>query len=161
MIKKLKAAGVPIYGVGLQGHNSLTFPSVDQQDATLTEFAKLGVKVNITELDINVLPFIPEDEGRKIVLTPELQPKLNPYTSGLPVSVAELEAKRYSDLFAVYLKHRDIIDRITFWGVSDGDSWLNNFPVRGRTNYPLLFDREGKPKMSFDAVVHVGQSLKH
>lgn len=160
LIKKLKASGVPIYGVGLQGHNNLTFPSVNQQDATITAFAQLGLKVNITELDLNVLPFVPEDEGPKIVLTPELEPKLNPYTSGVPVSIAQQQAKRFSDLFAVYLKHRDVIDRITFWGVSDGDSWLNNFPVRGRTNYPLLFDREGKAKMAFESVVHVGQSTK-
>jgi endo-1,4-beta-xylanase len=156
LIKKLKAEGVPITGVGLQGHDNMTFPSVEQQDATITAFAKLGVRVNITELDINVLPFVPEEEGPRTVATPEL----NPYTSGLPDSIAELEAKRFADLFAVYLRHRDVIDRVTFWGVSDGDSWLNNFPVRGRTSYPLLFDREGKPKAAFDAVVRVGQSAK-
>jgi endo-1,4-beta-xylanase len=62
-------------------------------------------------------------------------------------------AKRYADLFEVFVKHRRNIGRVTFWGVTDGDSWLNNFPTRGRTNHPLLFDRQGKPKPAFDAVL--------
>jgi endo-1,4-beta-xylanase len=66
-------------------------------------------------------------------------------------------AKKYEELFAVYLKHRDVIDRVTFWGVADGDSWLNNWPVRGRTSYPLLFDREGKPKPAFHAILKLEQ----
>jgi endo-1,4-beta-xylanase len=155
LIKKLKAQGVPISGVGLQGHNNLTWPSMQEQEATITAFAELGIRVNITELDINVLPFVSEEEGPTIKLTDELQPKLNPYTSGLPKSVNEEQAMRFAELFKVYLKHRDVIDRITFWGVTDGDSWLNNFPVRGRTNYPLLFDREGRPKLGFEAIVSV------
>ena len=160
LIKKLKAQGVPITGVGLQGHNSLTWPSIQQQDATITAFAKLGIKVNITELDINVLPFVSEEEGPSIKLTDELQRKLNPYASGLPETVNEEQAIRFLELFGVYLRHRDVIDRITFWGVTDGDSWLNNFPVRGRTNYPLLFDRKGNGKLSFDTLVTIGSSSR-
>jgi len=160
LIKKLKADGVPITGVGLQGHNSLTWPSIQQQDATITAFAKLDVKVNITELDINVLPFVSEEEGPRIKLTAELQPKLNPYASGLPETVNEEQAIRFLELFGVYLRHRDVIDRITFWGVTDADSWLNNFPVRGRTNYPLLFDRKGNAKLSFDTLVTLGSSKR-
>jgi len=71
--------------------------------------------------------------------------------NGQPLQTAL--AKRYADLFEVFVKHRKDIGRVTFWGVSDGDSWLNNFPTRGRTNYPLLFDRQGKPKPAFDAVL--------
>jgi len=56
----------------------------------------------------------------------------------------------------VFVKHRDVIDRVTFWGVTDGDSWLNSSPVRGRTSYPQLFDRAGQPKPAFDAVVKMG-----
>jgi endo-1,4-beta-xylanase len=156
LIDKLKAQGIAIVGVGLQGHNKLDWPSLQQQDATITAFARLGIKVNITELDIDVLPYVSEEEGPSLKLTGELQSKLNPYSTGLPQSVNEEQAKRLAQLFAVYLKHRDVVDRVTFWGVTDGDSWLNNWPVRGRTNYPLLFDREGKPKPAFDAVVAVG-----
>jgi endo-1,4-beta-xylanase len=67
--------------------------------------------------------------------------------------VQQLLPKRYGELFGVYMKHRDTISRITFWGVGDGDSWLNNWPVQGRTSYPLLFDRAGLPEPAFDAVI--------
>lgn len=160
LIKQLLAKGIRVTGVGLQGHNRTDWPSMQQQDDTITAFAKLGIRVNITELDVDVLPRVDEDEGRKIVLNDELQPKLNPYRTDLPDSVSQTQAKTYADLFTVYLKHRDVIDRITFWGVTDGDSWLNNFPVRGRTNYPLLFDRQGNAKPAFEAVTGVATSAR-
>jgi endo-1,4-beta-xylanase len=80
-------------------------------------------------------------------------PKMNPYANGLPDDAQQALAKRYAGLFSVYLKHRAEMSRVTFWGVTDGDSWLNNWPVPGRTSYPLLFDRSGKPKPAFDAVI--------
>ena len=156
LIKKLQAVGIPVAAVGLQGHNRLNWPTVEQQDATIASFAKLGIKVNITELDMDVLPAVSEETGPGLKLTPELEAKLNPFASSLPEGVEKEQAKRYGELFAVYLKNADVIDRITFWGVTDGDTWLNNWPVRGRTNYPLLFDRDGKPKLAFDAVVNAG-----
>ena len=73
---------------------------------------------------------------------------------GLPRSVQQALARRYAGLFGVYLKHHGTLTRVTLWGVSDGDSWLNNWPVKGRTNYPLLFDRNDRPKLAFDAVIH-------
>jgi endo-1,4-beta-xylanase len=155
LIKKLKAQGVPVYGVGLQGHNNLEWPTPEQQDATIAAFAALGVKVMITELDIDVLPRATRDQGADITLNVEAQERLNPYAKGLPDSVQQALAKRYADLFSVYLKHRGIVTRVTFWGVTDGDSWKNNWPVRGRTNYPLLFDRNGQPKPAFHAVIQV------
>jgi len=161
LIRKLQAQGIPIAGIGLQGHNKLDWPSMQQQDATITAFAKLGIKVNITELDIDVLPYVSEEQGPRLKLNGELQSKLNPYASGLPRSAGEEQARRFAQLFEVYLKHRDVIDRVTFWGVTDGDSWLNNWPVRGRTNYPLLFDREGKAKPAFDAVIRVGMTSRN
>ena len=161
LIKKLQALGIPIAAVGLQGHNRLDWPTVEQQDATIAAFAKLDIKVNITELDMDVLPAVSEETGPGLKLTPELEAKLNPFASILPETINKEQARRYGELFGVYLKYRDVIDRITFWGVTDGDTWLNNWPVRGRTNYPLLFDREGKPKMAFDAVVNAGLRAKH
>ena len=157
LIKKLQAAGIPIAAVGLQGHNKMDWPTVEQQDATIVAFAKLGVKVNITELDIDVLPPASQNRGADITLNVELQAKLNPYPKALPDTMQQALAKRYADLFAVYFKHRDVIDRVTFWGVADGDSWLNNWPVKGRTSYPLLFDRNGNPKPAFNAVIQVAQ----
>ena len=158
LIQQLQSKGIRVTGVGLQGHNRIGWPSMQEQDDTITAFAKLGMRINITELDVDVLPRVDEDEGRKIILNDELQPKLNPYRNALPDTVGDTQAKTYADLFTVYLKHRDVIDRITFWGVTDSESWLNNFPVRGRTNYPLLFDRQGKPKPAYDAVISVATS---
>lgn len=158
LIKRLKGQGVPVAAIGLQDHNKMDWPSVGQVDETIAAFAKLGVKVNITELDIDVLPAATQHRGADVTLDVELQAKLNPYANGLPNSMQQALAKRYADLFAVFLKHQDVIDRVTFWGVADKDSWLNDWPVRGRTSYPLLFDRAGKPKPAFAAVVQVAQS---
>jgi endo-1,4-beta-xylanase len=83
----------------------------------------------------------------------ENNPKLNPYAAGFSEAGQAALARRYAELFAVYVKHSDIVDRVTFWGITDGDSWLNNWPVHGRSNYPLLFDREGKPKPAFSSVI--------
>jgi endo-1,4-beta-xylanase len=153
LIQKLKAKGVPITSVGLQGHDSLTWPSLDQQDATISAFAKLGVKVVISELDIDVLPSATRQGTADITASVKPDAALNPYVAGLPDAIQQALAKRYAELFRVFVQHRDAVTRITFWGVTDGDSWLNNFPARGRTNYPLLFDRQGKSKPAFDAVI--------
>jgi endo-1,4-beta-xylanase len=153
LIKKLKEQGVPVSGVGLQGHDSLEWPTVEQVDATITAFGKLGVRVMITELDVDVLPHANQNQGADVTLSVEAQAKLNPYVDGLPDAVQQLLAKRYAELFAVFVKHRGVVSRVTFWGVTDADSWRNNWPVKGRTDYPLLFDRNGRPKAAFDAVI--------
>jgi endo-1,4-beta-xylanase len=160
LIAKLKAQGVPVTSVGLQGHNSLTWPSVEDQDATISAFAKLGVKVVISELDIDVLPRAAQHPSAEVSLKVLEDPKLNPYADGLPPSVQQELAQRYADLFGVYLKHRDVVTRVTFWGVTDGDSWLNDWPVKGRTSYPLLFDRSGQPKPAFQAVTRAAADVK-
>jgi endo-1,4-beta-xylanase len=153
LIRKLLAAGVPVKAVGLQGHYNMEFPAVEQLDATISAFAALGVKVNITELDIDVLPRVRAGVSADINARAEAAAAANPYTSGLPAAKQQELADRYAALFKVFLKHRGAITRVTFWGVTDKGSWLNNWPARGRTNYPLLFDREGKPKPAFDAVI--------
>jgi endo-1,4-beta-xylanase len=152
LLRKLQAQGVPITGVGIQGHWHMDAPSNEQVDAAITAFKKLGLKVAITELDVDVLPLAFQYMGADITLSTELQPKLNPYPTSLPDAVQQALAQRYAGLFGVFLKHRGALARVTFWGVTDGDSWLNNWPVHGRTNYPLLFDRNGRPKPAFDAV---------
>jgi len=153
LVARLKADGIPITTVGIQGHDSLESPTVEQEAAAITALGQLGVKVAITELDIDVLPRDPKMFSADVSLKVKQDPKLNPYADGLPPSVEQQLAKRYADLFAVFLKHRDVVTRVTFWGVTDRDSWLNNWPVPGRTSYPLLFDRSGKPKPAFDAVM--------
>ena len=153
LISKLKDAGVPIHGVGLQAHSMMDWPSVAEQEQTIIDFAKLGMRVHITELDLEMLPRRQKNQDAETTSTEALTQQFNPYANGLPDKVAQAQAKRYADLFAVFVKHQDKIDRVTFWGVTDGDSWLNNWPIRGRTNFPLLFDRAGKPKPAFAAVV--------
>ena len=153
LIRKLKAAGAAIGGVGLQGHTKMDWPTARQEAETIEAFAALGVKVHITELDVDVLPRTTRQNTADISATAAGTAESNPYTAGLPEQVQQALAKRYAELFEVFVQHRDAISRVTFWGVTDGDSWLNNFPTRGRTNYPLLFDREGKPKPAFDAVL--------
>jgi len=158
LLQKLQAQGVPVTGVGIQGHYHTDSPTNEQVDAAITAFSKLGLKIMITELDVDVLPLAFQYTGADVALSAELQPKLNPYTQGLPDSLQQVLAQRYAALFRVFFKHRGAVTRVTFWGVTDGDSWLNNWPVKGRTNYPLLFDRNGQPKPAFDAVIRVPRS---
>lgn len=153
LIKRLKAAGVPISGVGLQNHNQLEWPSVADEDATIAAFSALGLKIHITELDVDVLPRTTKI-GADYAVDDPVTPQLNPYVDRLPDAKQLALAKRYAELFQVYLKHRDAIERVTFWGVEDGASWLNNWPMKGRTNYPLLFDRFGRGKPALAAVIN-------
>lgn len=157
LVQALQQAGIAIAGVGLQGHNRLDWPTVAAQDATIQAFADLGVKVMVTELDIDVLPRVVPDGSADVAASAQLQPQLNPYAAGLPDAVQQQLAQRYAELFAVYRKHAGTLSRVSFWGVSDADSWLNNWPVKGRSNHPLLFDRQGQPKPAFDAVVRGAQ----
>jgi endo-1,4-beta-xylanase len=158
LIKKLKAEDIPVKAIGLQGHDRLEWPTIEQQDATITAFEQLGVKINITELDVTVLPPATRQNTAEVTAVAESKPALNPYTDGLPDSVQQALAKRYADLFAVFLKHRKDIERVTFWGVTDADSWRNDWPARGRTDFPLLFDRNGAPKPAFDAVIRTAKA---
>jgi endo-1,4-beta-xylanase len=153
LIRELLQAGVPVHAVGLQGHHKLDWPTMAAEDSTIDAFAALGVKVNITELDIDVLPR--RGNGAEVTARgPQgCDCRMNPYVTGLPDSLQQALAQRYGDFFAVYKRHADVIDRITFWGVGDADSWLNDWPVRGRTNHPLLFGWRGETKAAFDAVI--------
>jgi len=155
LIKGLKAKGVPVSVVGMQDHVKMDWPSVDDEDATIAAFGAIGVKVAITELDVDVLPPATRQRGADIAMTAQARAELNPYASGLPEEMQKKLAKRYEDLFACFIRHRDIVSRVTFWGVTDADSWLNNWPVAGRTAYPLLFDRAGQPKLAYNAVLHL------
>ncbi len=153
LVRKLKSKGVPITGVGLQDHVSLDSPTAQQIDATIGEFGKLGVKVMITELDVDLLPWPGSNLSADVSLHAAADPKLNPYPTGLPEAVQQALSTRYADLFRTYARHCGTVSRVTLWGVTDRDSWKNNWPIKGRTNYPLLFDRDAKPKPAFDAVM--------
>ncbi len=153
LIKKLQAAGVRIDGVGIQGHwRSYKVPLKDIEES-IKEYAALGIKVHFTEVDLGVLPNPWDNDAADVNMKAEYSAKMNPYTSGLPDSVSARQAQSYADLFRLFLKYKKDIARITFWGVHDGQSWLNGWPIRGRTNYPLLFDRNYQPKDAFYKVI--------
>jgi len=157
LVQNLLDQGVDVTGIGTQAHHSLDNPSIEAQVATIEAFADLGVDVMVTELDIAVLPRPNEHWGADITQSAELREELNPYPTALPDSMQQALAQRYAELFDVFLDHQDVITRVTFWGVTDADSWLNDWPIAGRTSYPLLFDRQNEPKPAFDSVVEVGR----
>lgn len=153
LIRKIQAAGTRIDGVGIQGHWHLGRVPLKEIEESILEFSALGIDVMFTELDISVLPDPKGVEGADVNQQKAYNSVLNPYAGSLPDSVQQQLAGDYENLFRLFLKHKDKISRVTFWGVNDGDSWLNNWPVPGRTNYPLLFDRQFNPKMAFNKVV--------
>jgi endo-1,4-beta-xylanase len=153
LIKKIQAAGVRIDGVGIQGHwRAYNIPFKDIEES-IREFSALGIKVMFTELDLGVLPNPWDSDAADVNKKAEYNVKMNPYPAGLPDSIQSKLSKGYKDLFTLFLKYKGKIGRVTFWGVNDGQSWLNNWPIQGRTNYPLLFDREFKAKPAFYSVI--------
>jgi endo-1,4-beta-xylanase len=157
LVKNLQKNGAKIDGVGEQGHWHLNTPTLEEIEQTILDFSALGVKVAITELDISVLPNPKNVVGADINQRAEASEKMNPYPKVLPDSIQKQLADRYEAIFKIFLKHQDKISRVTFWGVNDTQTWLNDFPVRGRTNYPLLFDREFKPKKAYFSILGLKQ----
>jgi len=153
LVKKLKAAGTRIDGIGIQGHWSIKGPSLVDIENSILEYSALGLKVSFTELDLTCLPNPWDLTGADVSQNFENSPFMNPYPKALPDSVQLRLANCYEGLFKLFIKHKDKIERVTFWGVNDGQSWLNNWPIKGRTNYPLLFDRNYKPKPAFEKVI--------
>ncbi len=142
IINSLKEKGIPIKAVGEQGHYNLDRASLEDIEATIQDFIKAGVIVNFTELDISVLPEANAEATADVANSEAYKEDLNPYVEGLPAEVEDHLAQRYGSIFKLFVKYEKHIDRITFWGLSDADTWLNNWPVRGRTNYPLPFNRD-------------------
>ena len=142
IVKRLKAKGLPIKAVGEQGHYSLTGPDIRDVEATLSDLIKAGVNVNITELDISVLPDKGASTTADVSNNAAYSKELDPYKDGLPKEIEKKLADRYKSIFQLYMKYEKNIDRITFWGLTDRNTWLNNWPIRGRTNYPLPYNRD-------------------
>lgn len=160
LVKHLRAKGIRVDGVGEQAHWGFTYPKNEELKAMLQAFREAGIKVHITEMDISVLPNPWDYQGADIGKRFDQLPGTNPYTEGLPDSVQAKLAARYAELFGIFREYDDIVERVTLWGVDDGHSWLDFFPVRGRTNYPLLFDRQYRPKPAFDAVIRAAEAQK-
>lgn len=144
LIRSLKAKGIRIDAVGMQGHMGMDYPDINEFEESMLAFAAEGVKVMITEWDMSALPTA--RQSANISDTVAFRKSLNPYPDALPDSVNTAWNRRMDEFFTIFEKHSDIVTRVTAWGVSDGDSWKNDFPVRGRKDYPLLFDRDYQPK---------------
>lgn len=142
IVKKLKDKKVPIHGVGLQGHWSIEAPTADALEASIKKFASLGLDVQVTELDMSVYPKEHERRERK-----------DAEEGKLTEQMLQKQAAQYKMLFDTFRKYKGTLTGVTFWNVSDKSSWLDNFPVRGRKDYPLLFDQNLKPKEAFWKVV--------
>jgi len=159
LIESLQVAGVRIDAVGFQAHWGLDSPTVEAIETAILEIAATGVTVNITELDIDVLPDGWARRGENIAdMTADDQAKYDPYApgrGGIPPNVLKQQADRYVELFRLFQKHSDKIGRVTLWGLTDAKSWLNNYPIKGRTNYALLFDRNNEPKPALTALLAI------
>ena len=134
MVKAMKQAGVPIDGIGMQGHYNIYGPTEQEIDNALTLYKSIVKHIHVTELDIRVN----EEMGGQLRFSRE----------GVNVtdSVKQHLADQYARVFRVLRKHKDVIDCVTFWNLGDRDSWL------GAANYPLPFDTEYKPKMAYNYI---------
>ena len=150
---KIKDKGIRIDGIGLQAHWGLDYPTIDEIEQSIIKIYEAGYKVHFTELDIDVLPNLWEIEGADLSDNFKSNDELNPYRKHLPDSISNLLANRYSEIFDLFVKHSNKIERVTFWGLSDGHSWKNDWPAKGRTNYPLLFDKENEPKEAYHDIL--------
>jgi endo-1,4-beta-xylanase len=161
LVKMLQKEGIRIDGVGMQGHWGLNYPKTEYIEAAIDAYAACGVKVMITELDVDVLPLTKEGQiigqgmADKQFQLEEFKAFLDPYQKSLPADIQAALTKRYKELFEIFFKKKDKIDRVTFWGVQDGMSWKNGYPIPGRTNYPLLWNRDYSAKPALKAILEV------
>lgn len=160
MVKELKSAGCRIDAVGLQCHINMDEPSVEEYEVTIKKLAAVGVKVMITEWDISILPNPFNHTGANISDRFQYSNEMDPYKNGVPKDVQKAWNNRVKEMFALFLKYHDIVDRVTVWGLSDKASWKNNFPMRGRTDYPVLFDRDGQPKEVIKDMIKMAKKQK-
>ena len=136
LLKGLKEKDVPVHGMGIQGHWNIYSPTVQEIREAIEKYASLGLEIQITELDMSVYAW--NDKGKLEEPSTEL---------------LELQAKRYDKIFSLFREYKDVITGVTFWGVADDYTWLDDFPVKGRKNWPLLFDVNHEPKPAFYKIV--------
>ena len=153
MVMGLQQEGIRIDGIGMQGHLTMDFPTLYEFEKSIKAFSQLGIQVMITEMDLSALPRPDGSQGADLSEFYDNTDDLNPYVNGLPETVSQAWTQRYLDFFRIFIRNQDKISRVTIWGVSDGRSWLNNFPIPGRTDYPLLFDRQYQPKPLVDLLI--------
>ncbi len=163
IVQSLLDKNIPITAIGMQAHYSIpslvTNPDLSEFEASIVAYKNLGVEVMLTEVDITVIRFPgAENQGADISISYELQDKFNPYSEGLPKPVSDEFTQLLVDMFKIIAKHQDSISRITFWGVNDSQTWRNGWPIKGRTDYPLLFDHNNQPKPAVDALIELSKT---
>ena len=160
LIRTLKSRGIRIDAIGMQGHAGMDSPTIEQYENAIKAYINEGVKVMITEFDLSILPVARQGIGAELTDTEAYRREIDPYTEGVPDDVMLVWTNRMLDFFKLFIKYQDHVDRVTMWGVSDGTSWKNGFPVRGRTDYPLLFDRSYQPKPVVDEIIKLAGKKK-
>lgn len=137
LLKALLEQEVPVHGVGLQAHWNVYDPPLDDIRAAIEKYASLGLQLQLTELDVSLFRF---EDRRSDLQSP-------------PSELLELQAERYDVLFRLLKEYREVISSVTFWGAADDYTWLDDFPVRGRKNWPFLFDAQHQPKPAFHRLI--------
>lgn len=130
LVERLKREDVPINGVGIQGHYSIFYPTLDEIRAEIERYAKLGLQIHITELDISLFEYTDKRTDFNVA----------------PLDRVKRQEEKYNKIFEIYRQYSDVITNVTLWGVADDCTWLDDFPVKGRKDWPLLFDVQLKPK---------------
>lgn len=137
MVKSLLEKGVPVHGIGLQAHWNLYDPSLDNIREAIERYASLGVKLQMTEMDVSMFAF---DDRRTDLTEPT-------------ADMMRLQEVRYKQFFELFREYKDVLTSVTFWGAADDYTWLDHFPVRGRKNWPLLFDTAQRPKEAVKSII--------
>jgi endo-1,4-beta-xylanase len=158
LVKEFKAAGVRIDAVGSQAHMHMDSPTLDATETSFKKLKAAGVKIHITEWDISILPS--PYSGANISTNFTYSREMDPYREAVPDSVQQKWNRRVLDMFGLFLKYNDVVDRVTVWGLNDTESWLNNFPIHGRKDYPVLFDRNNQPKSVVDEMIKMAKKNK-
>ncbi len=152
LVNDMKAQGLRVDAIGMQAHIGMDYPDFGEFEKSIEAFAGTGCQVMITEWDMSALPTVKRTAN--ISETVEYEDMLNPYPNGLPQDVADEWNQRMTEFMAMLLRHSDKITRFNAWGVCDADSWKNGWPVPGRVDYPLLFDRNYQMKPFLTAVLN-------
>jgi len=160
LVNNLKEKGIKVDAIGMQGHITLDYPTFDDYEKSIVAFAATGAQIMITELDVTVLPNPFDNVSADVALNAEYKKEMNPYSNGMPDSVSLALTNRYIGLFNLLLKHEESVSRVTIWGVNDGQSWRNYWPISGRVDYPLLFDRNYQPKPVVSKLIEASKASK-
>ena len=153
LVNNLKSKGLRVDGIGMQAHSGMDYPPLDEFEKSIIAFVETGAEVHVTEMDITALPFPDRRVGAEVSASFEYQQIMNPYANGLTDSARVALKDRYLDFFELFLKHEDKIKRVTMWGITDQQSWRNYWPIRGRNDFPLLFDREYSAKPIVEDII--------